>query len=150
FHRALERGYNPLMYTFPREGAEERELLRYADGRSDAFVLLWPPLGSPLLSHLQKLAMPTVTVCSRPNHPRARWVDSDNEAGIRMAIEHVKRLGHRRLAYLHTGNEVGNKVDRLQAFVAATSEPNSGVEKTFLLEHDWSPEGTTALLKKIF
>src|SRR5689334_17304073 len=43
FYHALERGYNPMIYGVPEEGAEEDVFRRYADGRSDAFVLLYPP-----------------------------------------------------------------------------------------------------------
>jgi LacI family transcriptional regulator len=150
FHRALQRGYNPMMYTFPPEGAEERELLRYADGRSDAFVLLYPPLDSPLLHYLHKLGMPTVTLCCRDTEPRASWVDSDNEAGIRLAIEHLKALGHRRIAYLYTGTNFGNRDARLRAFNLATNAPGSGIEKAWNCRHEWSVDGSVQLLKDLF
>jgi LacI family transcriptional regulator len=150
FHVALQRGYNPMMYTFPPEGADERELLRYADGRSDAFVLLYPPLDSPLLHRLHRLGMPTVTLCCRDPEPSAMWVDSDNEAGIFLAIDHLKSLGHRRIAYLNTASEVGNRDDRINAFRAATNGPGSGIDRAWVCEHGWSVEGAVELLSNLF
>jgi DNA-binding LacI/PurR family transcriptional regulator len=149
FHRTLRRGYNPMMYTFPPDGADERELLRYADGRSDAFVLLYPPLDSPLLHHLHKLGMPTVTLCCRDPEPKARWVDSDNEAGIRLAIKHLTDLGHRRIAYLYTKTNVGNRDARVAAFKAATTESGSGIEKSWVCQHEWSVDGSAAIMKDL-
>lgn len=149
FHSALQRGYNPMMYRFPPDGADERVLLRYADGRSDAFVLLYPPLDSPLMHRLQKLGMPMVTVCCRPPDPKARWVDSDNDSGIRMAIRHLKGLGHRRMAYFYTGTQYGNRNDRVNSFLASTREPGSGIDKTWVWEHDWTEAGSVELLRKL-
>src|SRR5687768_8968253 len=45
FCRALMHGYNPMIYGLP-EGADEQELARFTDGRSDGFVLINPPVSN--------------------------------------------------------------------------------------------------------
>jgi hypothetical protein len=47
FHHTLENGYNPMIYRPPRADAGEEVLARYADGRSDAFILLYPEPRQP-------------------------------------------------------------------------------------------------------
>ena len=109
FYHALEVGYNPMIYGVPPADAEDNLFPRYADGRSDAFVLLYPPPTSLLLTRLPQLGIPVVSVCCRVEG--VRWVDSDHESGIRAALAHLIALGHRRIAYL-TGPDDGTNATR--------------------------------------
>src|SRR5438067_10207280 len=75
FRRTLERGYNPLIFDFPADSDDVHHLSRYADGRSDAFILVNPPACCPLIEYLHCVGLPTVTICSRDPDSRGRWVD---------------------------------------------------------------------------
>jgi DNA-binding LacI/PurR family transcriptional regulator len=97
FYHALERGYNPMVYGVP---TGEAALPRYADGRSDAFILLYPPPDSMLLRYLHAQSIPVVALCCSYPESLARWVDSDHAQGIRAAVTHLAELGHRHIAYL--------------------------------------------------
>lgn len=98
FHHALDRGYNPMIYGVPPVDGGGGLLTRYADGRSDAFVLLYPEPGNALLECLPTVGIPAVALCCRAEG--ACWVDSDHAEGVQAAIQHLVALGHRRIAYL--------------------------------------------------
>ncbi|HEV2471713.1 MAG TPA: LacI family DNA-binding transcriptional regulator [Chthonomonadales bacterium] len=144
FHHALERGYNPLIYGQPSETATREELSRYSDGRSDAFILLYPQLDSPLLGYLHSQDIPTVTLCTRDNSPAGRWTDCDSDTGIRAAIEHLAELGHRRIAYLIGPPEQDCVQFRICAFKSSMESLGLSARVEWIIPYRWSAEKTGA------
>jgi LacI family transcriptional regulator len=150
FHDALQRGYNPMIYAPPGDGAGEVDLRRYADGRSDAFVLLYPPAADGLPDYLEALGIPAVALCAR--RPCANWrqVDSDNEAGIRAALGHLVALGHRRIAYLIGPGGEDHVDTRVQAFFAVLHERGLAVRQEWIQPFCNGAADTYAMVERLF
>jgi LacI family transcriptional regulator len=66
---------------------------RYLDG----VVISSAPLDDPIFPRLLQDGVPFVIVGRYP-HERIHYVDVDNVNGARMAVEHLLRLGHERIA----------------------------------------------------
>ncbi|HEY0186063.1 MAG TPA: LacI family DNA-binding transcriptional regulator [Cellulomonas sp.] len=133
---AQARGYRVMLFTAPddeREIAQYGELLDTAD--LDAFVLTSTHRDDARAAWLAEREVPFVTF-GRPwdralaadapttgtapdNHP---WVDVDGAAGTRTAVDHLRRLGHQRIAYLGwpDGSDVGE--DRASGWTAAMAD----------------------------
>lgn len=148
FYHSLERGYNPMIYGFPARPDDRHDIHRFADGRSDAFILIYPRPESPLLRFLHEEGIPTVTVSCRDNDPRGRWVDSDNEAGIRSAVKHLVELGHRRIAYLSGPPAEDNARTRLAAFRNVLAEYGLPVREDWMTPYTWKREVTRRQLDR--
>ncbi len=136
FYHALERGYNPMIYGLPADDAEGT-LRRYVDGRSDAFVLLYPPPDSALLCYLHAQGVPVVALCSSYPESPTRWVDSDHAQGIRAAVAHLAALGHRRIAYLTAPSADIMAHTRVRAFCAALEEHGLPVCSEWIIPYAW-------------
>ncbi|HLV80319.1 MAG TPA: LacI family DNA-binding transcriptional regulator [Chthonomonadaceae bacterium] len=149
FSRTIERGYNPLIYGYPPPEAGPERLLRYADGRSDAFILIFPPAGCALLKRLHALAIPAVAVMNRQAHPEALWVDSDHEAGIQALVGHLAELGHRRIAYLTGPPQEEAVLARVAAFRTALQERGLPVREEWITPYLWDAEQTYRTLKRL-
>jgi DNA-binding LacI/PurR family transcriptional regulator len=65
--------------------------------------------------------MPFVGVWQGGRAPQIPVVNVDNYAGIRLAVEHVLGLGHRRIAFVQ-GGRTGDGLERRDACAAALSE----------------------------
>lgn len=93
---AGKRGYHVLLMVPDLDAM--RELIR--SSRVDGFVF------SNLRRHDERVALVTEFgtpfACMGRTEPDQRqpWVDVDNAAGVRMAVEHVAARGHRRITYL--------------------------------------------------
>lgn len=140
FYHALHRGYNPMIYPAPDDGLAAPG--RYGDGRSDAFILIYPPAESALLSYLRTLGLPAVAVCCRDSGPASCWVDSDNAGGIAAAVDHLARLGHRSIAYL-TGPP-GEEIARVReaAFRCALQQHGLETREEWIQQYTWNPAVT--------
>ena len=68
--------------------------------RFDALVMLSPPTPKPLLAG----RIPLAVVGWHVDHPQVDVVRSNDEAGIRAAVEHLVGLGHRDIAHIDGGD----------------------------------------------
>jgi LacI family transcriptional regulator len=91
-----------LMQRGESEWMANRREIRFLDRRTDGYIFISP--GSTewrdVLAQLTEHQIPVV-VCYRRDVPEGvAWVDPDNEALIRLAIDRLASDGHRRIAYL--------------------------------------------------
>ncbi|MFB9378266.1 LacI family DNA-binding transcriptional regulator [Kineococcus gynurae] len=104
----------------------EREALRaLVDQRCEAALLLGPGSSTAELAALAR-RLPLVLLARRVTDPEIRTVRTDDEAGARLAVEHLLALGHRRIAHLHGGRAPGAAERRAgyrRAMAAAGLEP---------------------------
>ncbi|WP_374711589.1 LacI family DNA-binding transcriptional regulator [Symbiobacterium terraclitae] len=87
-----------LLLLHPGNDADDlpRELLRR---RLGGVVVLESQAVDPRVEWLQKRSIPFV-LFGRCHQPVDYWIDVDNAAGVRMAIEHLVGLGHRRIGFI--------------------------------------------------
>src|SRR5687767_8254309 len=137
FCRSLQHGYNPMIYGLP-EDSDDSELTRFTDGRSDAYILINPPLDSPLPGFLQRERTPFVMICRRSDQSGALWVDSEHEDGIEAILAHLAELGHQRIAYLTGPPGEENCVARVGAFRRAMANRNFTVNDDWVVPFTWN------------
>ena len=113
-------GYNVTFCTDPWRTAE-LSAAAYRDQRTDGLIVVAPPTDSDIIPALARCEIPIVAI-SYPGEPYAiSSVDTDNAYGARLALEHLRDLGHTRIAHL-TGpmNMLSGRV-RLEAYHAFMS-----------------------------
>jgi DNA-binding LacI/PurR family transcriptional regulator len=113
-----ELGYQPLLANGRREAHREKELLAaFAGFRVEGVILLSPVVEPPAL-RAAAAAQPLVVV-SRPD-VHVVGVDTvvnDEAEGVRLAVEHLVGLGHRRIA--HIAGEGSAGPERQQGYESA-------------------------------
>jgi DNA-binding LacI/PurR family transcriptional regulator len=71
-----------------------------AGGRVDGVLLTDSELEDPRLPLLEAAGLPAV-IAGRPvGETRFPWLETDHDAGVAAAVEHLVELGHRRIAFL--------------------------------------------------
>ncbi|BDI31660.1 LacI family transcriptional regulator [Capsulimonas corticalis] len=94
-----EAGYNVTFYTDPWKTAD-LSAASYRDQRTDGIIVVAPPMDSDIIPALARCDIPIVAV-SYPGDPYdISSVDSDNAHGARLALHHLRDLGHTRIAHL--------------------------------------------------
>src|SRR6266568_2470808 len=99
--RLSEAGYVALLGN--TDGDEERERVIFEQMRArhvDGFVLATAHLHSALLVAAAKADLPIVLMNRMADDYRFPSVSADNERGSRMAVSHLVKLGHRRIAHI--------------------------------------------------
>lgn len=120
---ALNHGFSVLLYDTAEDMQREEQALQLLRERQvDGLVICSSRLGQSRLEQLAHGKTPIVFINSAPTPSTVGSVETDHEAGMRAAVDHLVQLGHRRIAYL--GGPLASQVQqrRLQAFRDAAGD----------------------------
>jgi len=119
-HAAESQGYHILTFTHPADDPTPvyDELIRTR--RLDAFVLSATEFDDPRVALLTKAEFPFA--CFGRGMEDTLSVDVDGKAGIRMAVEHLVELGHRRIAMIAWGDDATTSGYRREGFYESMNE----------------------------
>jgi DNA-binding LacI/PurR family transcriptional regulator len=132
---ALRHDYNLLLYSahYPDYRSLCDGLL---SGAADGVLLIGRYSDDRLTPALLDSGLPCVCVSFHIDHPRCYSVDCDNEAGSRMAVEHLLQLGHRQIIICHPGDDVSWGRERLSG--AQQAMRSAGLPAKNLRTFPWS------------
>jgi DNA-binding LacI/PurR family transcriptional regulator len=97
---AEERGLSLILTASTRERDERRAAQSLHDFRFDALIMLGPHTAEPVLAG----TVPIVVVGWHVDHPAVDSVRTSDEHGMRLAVDHLVELGHRRIAHIDGGS----------------------------------------------
>ena len=116
---ARSRGYNIVLGHARGLAEDALALAAVLESRHcDAIILLGDVSDQPrLVADLAELDIPVVALWQGPTHHGLLSVNVDNRAGVRLALDHVFALGHRRIAFVE-GRRLGDIRERRLAFIS--------------------------------
>jgi LacI family transcriptional regulator len=110
-------GYVALLGNTDADASRERKLFEQMRARHvDGFVLATATLQDPLLAEAAAAELPVVLMNRLAQDYSFPAVSVDNEQGSRMAVTHLARLGHTRIAHIAGPQEASTGVGRLRGF----------------------------------
>jgi LacI family transcriptional regulator len=94
--------YLPFLVDIQNDSSRFKKYLDVLMRRVDGLIILANSLSfeTELLSALETKKMPSVILGREPETDSLSWVATDNEDGTRQALEHLCRLGHRKIAFI--------------------------------------------------
>jgi len=111
----------------------QRELVDQLVSRGvDGLVLASVTLNDPVIKHCIDASIPVVLVSRTDAGRRLPSVVTDDEAGIRLAVEHLVSLGHRRIGHVAGPADVSTGALRRTSFVASTSRVGLSARETMI------------------
>jgi LacI family transcriptional regulator len=110
-------GYVALIGNTDADASRERLIFEQMRARHvDGFVLATATLHDRLLAEVAAADLPVVLMNRLSQDYSFPSVSVDNEQGARMAISHLVRLGHTRIAHIAGPQEASTGVSRLRGF----------------------------------
>lgn len=103
--------------------------------RVDGLVVSRTLVQDPRIAYLSKQGFPFIA------HGRTRldqayaWFDYDNEAGIKLAVDHLLSLGHQRIGLISAPLTLNFAQQRLNSFIESISAAGLAIDTRYLL-HD--------------
>ncbi|MES2263078.1 MAG: substrate-binding domain-containing protein [Pseudomonadota bacterium] len=133
---ALEQSEMNLIIVPVSQQHEQRSYEQMVRGRRvDGLVVSRTLVQDPRIAYLSKVGFPFVahgrTVLDAPY----AWFDYDNEAGIRLALECLLGLGHRRVALLSAPLEMNFACQRKESFVAIMAGAGLEADPRYLIDN---------------
>jgi LacI family transcriptional regulator len=105
-------------------------------------------LDDPLVPNLLRDRISFVSVGRYPNG-RVHYVDADNVNGARMAVEHLIRLGHRRIATITGPLDMIHGQDRLSGYRQALEARGIPVVEELIVEGDYTEASGTMAMQRL-
>lgn len=129
--RAIELNFDILLHT-RAQGSLEAEAQALMDGRVDGALLL-RDYEDPLSDLLTDHGFPHVLFFTRSRRDDVYWVDCDNRAGARLAVEHLLNLGHQRIAHLAGPPSAYSACERRQGYMATLRDHGIEVKPEWII-----------------
>jgi len=141
--------YQLLLSLFDDPASQEEMYQRVLrSGYLDGVILASTSLDDPLIPDLLRDQIPFVSVGRHPNG-RVHYVDVDNVAGGRMAVEHLIRLGHRRIATITGRLDMTAGQDRLEGYRQALKAHRIPVEEELIVEGDYTENSGMVAMQRL-
>lgn len=117
-----EAGYSMLVADGGADAARQTAIVEELIARRvDGLVLATARRSDPVLTVCLDAGVPTVLVNRAEDQPRAATVVSDDFCGMRLAVEHLAGLGHRRIGHLAGPETLSTGILRRRGFETAMS-----------------------------
>jgi LacI family transcriptional regulator len=128
-----------LMLSLFTGNADRQEIYQriLRSGYLDGVLVASASLEDPIVPNLLRDRIPFVSVGRYPDE-LVHYVDVDNVGGARMAVEHLIRLGHRRIATITGRLDMIAGQDRLNGYRQALEARGIPLEEELIVEGDFT------------
>jgi LacI family transcriptional regulator len=141
--------YQMLLSLFDDPTGQEEMYQRILrSGYLDGVIVASTSLDDPLIPDLLRDRIPFVSVGQYPNG-RVHYVDVDNVTGGRMAVEHLIRLGHQRIATITGRLDMIHGQDRLEGYRQALKAHRIPVEEELIVEGDYTENSGMVAMQRV-
>jgi LacI family transcriptional regulator len=130
--------YHLLLSLFNDPAGPEamyRRVIR--SGHLDGVIVASTHMDDPLFPRLLQDGVPFVLAGRHPDN-RVNYVDVDNVDGARMAVEHLIRLGHTRIATITGPRSMAHGQDRLAGYRQALEAHQLAADENLIVEGDYT------------
>jgi LacI family transcriptional regulator len=110
-------GYTLVLTDTDNDMATERRQVEQLRARgADGFIIATARWEDPLVDELADSEVPTVLVNRNTSNRVLPYVGGDERTGIRLAVDHLVHLGHRRIGYVAGPQDTSTGRERSAAF----------------------------------
>ncbi len=136
---ASKRGYQ-LMLSMLGRPSEEEDFYRHALRRQmlDGLAIASALLDDPLIPYLLKDRTPFVIIGRHSSQRAINYVDVDNYAGARMAVQHLIKQGRQRVATITGPQQMVAGIDRLEGYKSALRHAGIALDEALIVEGDFT------------
>ena len=140
FLAGVSEGASTEGYTLTLASAETHEgvinsfraLLR--DGKADGFILPRAMVNDPRAAFLQEADVPFVLYGRPPEAKSWSWFDIRGEDAMRIAVNHLAGLGHRRIGFINGGKIYAYASLRRQGFLVGMQAAGLETDPALIIE----------------
>lgn len=128
-----------LLFTGHNRNLPDQTGNELLDGRIDGVVFIAPRPDTPAMHFLAQRNFPFTSIASGEAVPGVRF-NCDNAGGVRMAIEHLRSLGHRRIAHVTGSLTSLDGQQRLDAFSTTLAAMGLGIPEGYIQQANFTIE----------
>lgn len=128
-----------FLFQTPTEEAKLRPRI-LSSKQFDGAIVVSHRSGESLVTELVQKKVPFV-LNGRHDHPDVNFVDVDNISGAYMAVDHLIKLGHQRIATITGPRNSLAAVDRTQGYLNALGDHGLTLNEALIIPGDYTEKG---------
>ncbi len=134
-----DHGFTLALFLVTTKEDEERIFPRVSrKGFLDGVLVQSAAIGDQLIDRLAETSIPMV-VAGRPFHAEnISYIDVDNVAAARNAVEHLIRMGYQRIAHIGGAHNSPVTIDRKEGYMQALRAAGRAIDPALIVESDFS------------
>ncbi|HKV85648.1 MAG TPA: LacI family DNA-binding transcriptional regulator [Ktedonobacterales bacterium] len=145
--------YELVLYTFNDEDLtrNRRDIINrlLATQLTAGLLAMYPGQLSDQLTELSQQGVPVVLVDDQ-REQTTHWVRADDAAGAYAAVQHLIKLGHRRIAHIQGPSEYLVSHDRHQGYLRALRDANITPDADLIQQGDFLPPSGYSCALRLF
>lgn len=150
---ALAHGYSLLLSNGRADPEQEIAVLRlFKERRVDGVLVIATRMSSLYLDQLRRFDVPIILINNLnpiAGDEKIRSISIDNLGGARMGVEHLIRLGHRRIAYITDEQGDQSNRDRKAGYRSALLEAGVSFDPEMIMPGDETPEAGMRAVERL-
>lgn len=137
------RGFTPILANTNEDSERQAQVLRSMREHHVAGVIMSPARGvdASTVARQWPSPLPAVITMRRLIGSPLPYIGPDNKKGERSAVEHLLKLGHRRIAFLGGDAEMTTQQERVAGWREALGHWGLAVDETLVFEAPPTSEG---------
>lgn len=133
-----QEGYVSMQFMGQRNMEEQTLFSLLRSRHFDGVVLISGEYDDPRPAFLKNAGIPYVRIGRDPNHDDLKYVDINNVEAVRTAVEHLIKLGHRRIAMVKGLARDTSSADRYEGYKQALHEAGIPLDEELVGDGDWT------------
>lgn len=143
------RGYY-LLFSMATGSIEQDFYKRVLQSRSvDGLLMVSSDIDDPILPLLIKDNLPLMLIGDHPYLKPMNWVDTENRQGACNAVNHLLKLGHRRIATIAGPQQMNAAIDRYNGYKQALLEAYMPIQPELVVYGDYSQESGYTTMNRL-
>ena len=149
-HRLRKADYSLMLgNTYNKAEEQARYLTIFRSQQVDGVLMFLAAGDESEPERMVKAKKAVVFVGRTPRTFKADAVSADNVAGTRLAIEHLIKAGHKRIAILTGQSSLSTSTDRVEGWRRTLRKHKLPTTASLIGEGDWSAESGHAVSKRL-
>ena len=133
------RGYH-LFLGMNRTGEDNKQSTNLlSEKKVDGIILIAPVMEEPIIEKLKKAKLPFILLNGRGEDNEV-FVDTDNIEGTRLLMNHLFKLGHRKIGFVTGNMSERNANDRYYTYINELKNRGIPFDNKLIYRGDWTIE----------
>jgi DNA-binding LacI/PurR family transcriptional regulator len=147
---AVAQGYEVMIGSTNYDPVRTESVIRRMLQRSvDGVAVMTFGIEEDQVHKLVEHGFPLVFVDAGPDRPNIRVLKVNYSEGIRQAVQHLAKLGHRRIAFITGPLSMRTAATRRDAFRQSMAELGLSVSEKYIVEGNHAMEGGKAAMEQL-
>jgi DNA-binding LacI/PurR family transcriptional regulator len=140
--QAVRAGFEVLLASTGYDpGIMATTVRRMIERKVEGVAVMTSEMESSLIGQLTDRQMPLVFIDVGPAAPHVSNICVNYEVGMRQAVEHLRRFGHRRMAFVSGPLNLKSARLRREAFLSCFTEAQLDIDRPLILQGDHTLDG---------